>query len=122
MTAIHNAAGTRPPLFVPQVAFELLVKHQIRRLKEPAMRCVDLVYNELMRIAACCESDELARFTVLRNAVLNVVHELLAKTLAPTHTCVCPYSRFFVLFLFFCFSFGLVWFGLVCIVNPAAKC
>lgn len=35
MTAIHNAAGTRPPLFVPQAAFEVLVKRQIKRLEEP---------------------------------------------------------------------------------------
>lgn len=53
-----------------------------------AMQCVDLVYNELVRIAACCETDELARFATLSEEVLGVVHALLRKTLAPTHTCV----------------------------------
>lgn len=88
VTAIHNAGGTRPPLFVPQGAFELLVKAQIRRLEEPAMHCVDLVYDELVHIAADCESPELRRFHALREAVLEVVHGLLRKTLTPTHTMV----------------------------------
>ena len=40
LTAIRNATGPRPALFVPEVSFELLVKRQIRRLEEPSMRCI----------------------------------------------------------------------------------
>jgi dynamin 1-like protein len=39
---------------VPDITFELLVKRQIRRLEEPSLCCVDLVYEELLRIVQHC--------------------------------------------------------------------
>lgn len=54
LTAIRNATGPRPSLFVPEVSFELLVKRQIRRLEEPSLNCVDLVYEELLRVIQHC--------------------------------------------------------------------
>ena len=53
-TAIRNATGPRPALFVPEVSFELLVKRQIRRLEKPSLSCVDLVYEELLRVVQHC--------------------------------------------------------------------
>ena len=35
-TAIRNATGTRRSLFVPEMAFEVLVKQQIGLLEEPS--------------------------------------------------------------------------------------
>lgn len=49
-TAIRNSTGPRPSLFVPEVAFDLLVKPQIKLLEAPGLRCVELVYEELMKI------------------------------------------------------------------------
>lgn len=49
-TAIRNSTGPRPSLFVPEVAFDLLVKPQIKLLEAPSLRCVELVYEELMRL------------------------------------------------------------------------
>lgn len=54
LTAIRNATGPRPALFIPEVSFELLVKRQIRRLEEPCLNCVELVYEELLRIVQHC--------------------------------------------------------------------
>jgi len=54
LTAIRNATGPRPALFVPEVAFELLVKRQIRRLEDPSLRCVELVHEEMQRIIQHC--------------------------------------------------------------------
>ncbi|XP_026680641.1 dynamin-1-like protein [Diaphorina citri] len=54
LTAIRNATGPRPALFVPEVSFELLVKRQIRRLEEPSQRCVELVHEEMQRIIQHC--------------------------------------------------------------------
>ena len=34
-TAIANANGTRPSLFVPEISFDVLVRKQIRRLEQP---------------------------------------------------------------------------------------
>jgi dynamin 1-like protein len=55
-TAIRNSAGPRPSLFVPEVAFDLLVKPQIKLLESPSSRCVELVYEELVKICHNCTS------------------------------------------------------------------
>lgn len=34
-------------MFTPDIAFEVIVKKQIGKLKEPSLKCVDLVINEL---------------------------------------------------------------------------
>ena len=39
---------------MPEVSFELLVKRQIKRLEEPALRCVELVHEEMQRIIQHC--------------------------------------------------------------------
>ena len=36
-TAIANANGTRPSLFVPEISFDLLVRRQIARLEQPGI-------------------------------------------------------------------------------------
>jgi dynamin 1-like protein len=53
-TAIRNSMGPRPSLFVPEVAFDLLVKPQIKLLEAPSSRCVELVYEELVKICHSC--------------------------------------------------------------------
>jgi dynamin 1-like protein len=55
-TAIRNSSGPRPSLFVPEVAFDLLVKPQIKLLESPSSRCVELVYEELVKICHNCTS------------------------------------------------------------------
>ena len=58
--AMRNAAGPKPQLFVPEMAFERMVKRQIQKLEEPAMQCVSMVYEELKQLAA--QSGNLQRF------------------------------------------------------------
>jgi dynamin 1-like protein len=55
-TAIRNSTGPRPSLFVPEMAFDLLVKPQIKLLEAPSLRCVELVYEELVKICHNCTS------------------------------------------------------------------
>ena len=55
-TAIRNSTGPRPSLFVPEIAFDLLVKPQIKLLEPPSLRCVELVYEELVKICHNCTS------------------------------------------------------------------
>lgn len=57
LTAIRNATGPRPALFVPEVSFELLVKRQIRRIEEPSLRCVELIHEEMQRIIQHCGTE-----------------------------------------------------------------
>lgn len=42
--------GIRIGLFTPQLAFEAIVKSKINRLREPSLKCVDLVMDELSKI------------------------------------------------------------------------
>ena len=87
-TAIRNSTGPRPSLFVPELAFDLLVKPQIRLLETPANRCVELVYEELIKICHTCGSNELARFPRLQAKLIEVVSDLLREKLGPTSTYV----------------------------------
>jgi len=53
--AIRNAKGPRTALFIPEVAFEMLVKRQVKQLEDPSIHCVDQVYEELKTIVEHCE-------------------------------------------------------------------
>lgn len=48
------------------------------------LQCIDLVFDELQRLAAQCEAPELTRFSHLRDRVLDTVALLLRRCLAPT--------------------------------------
>ena len=82
-TAIRNSTGPRPSLFVPELAFDLLVKPQIKMLEVPSQRCVELVYEELIKICHTCGSTELSRFPRLQAKLIEVVSDLLRERLGP---------------------------------------
>ncbi|XP_076750864.1 dynamin related protein 1 isoform X1 [Xylocopa sonorina] len=91
LTAIRNATGPRPALFIPEVSFELLVKRQIRRLEEPSLRCVELVHEEMQRIIQHCGTEvqqEMLRFPKLHERIVDVVTHLLRRRLPPTNQMV----------------------------------
>lgn len=87
-TAIRNSTGPRPSLFVPELAFDLLVKPQIKLLEPPSQRCVELVYEELIKICHTCGSQELLRFPRLQGKLIEVVSDLLRERLGPCSTYV----------------------------------
>lgn len=82
-TAIRNSTGPRPSLFVPEMAFDLLVKPQIKLLEVPSQRCVELVYEELIKICHTCGNTELSRFPRLQAKLIEVVSDLLRERLGP---------------------------------------
>lgn len=91
LTAIRNATGPRPALFVPEVSFELLVKRQIRRLEEPSLRCVELVHEEMQRIIQHCGTEvqqEMLRFPKLHEKIVDTVTLLLRRRLPTTNSMV----------------------------------
>lgn len=87
-TTITNANGTRRALFVPEISFDILVRRQIARLEQPGGQCVDLVYEELQRIAAQSEPKELTRFPVLKERMVEVVSQMLKRCMSPTQMMV----------------------------------
>ncbi|KAL0145921.1 Dynamin central region-domain-containing protein [Mucor lusitanicus] len=87
-TAIRNSTGPRPSLFVPELAFDLLVRPQIKLLEAPSLRCVELVYEELMKVCHSSDTKELLRYPRLHQRLVEVVSELLRERLSPTSTYV----------------------------------
>ncbi|XP_063711155.1 dynamin-1-like protein [Symsagittifera roscoffensis] len=88
LTAVRNATGPRPALFVPEVSFELLVKKQITRLEDPCLRCVELVHEEMQRIIQQCGTSEMIRFPRLHEKIVDVVTLLLRRRLPVTNEMV----------------------------------
>lgn len=82
--AIRNATGTRASIFIPEQAFEILVKKQIQRMRDPSLQCINLVYDELQRIVSQVENVELERYGVLRERLIEVVNDLLRQCKEPT--------------------------------------
>lgn len=86
--AIRNSSGPRPSLFVPELAFDLLVKPQVKLLENPARRCVELVYEELMKIVhSICSAGsnlEMSRYPKLQAKLMETVSDLLRERLGPT--------------------------------------
>jgi dynamin 1-like protein len=82
-TAIANANGTRPALFVPEISFDLLVRRQIARLEQPGLQCLDMVVEEMQKMIHQSESVELNRFPELRDRAMEVVTQLLRACVAP---------------------------------------
>jgi len=64
--------------------FELLVKHEIEKLREPALYCAELVRNEPVRIVAQMDHKDMNRFSVLKEKVVDVAQTVLRQKLAPT--------------------------------------
>ncbi|KAM9313069.1 dynamin-2 [Gastrophryne carolinensis] len=63
--AIKNIHGVRTGLFTPDLAFEAIVKKQVVKLKEPCLKCVDLVIQELVNTVRQCTT-KLASYPRLR--------------------------------------------------------
>ncbi|KAF0465235.1 Dynamin central region-domain-containing protein [Gigaspora margarita] len=87
-TAIRNSTGPRPSLFVPEIAFDLLVKPQVLLLEQPSLRCVELVHEELTKICHSCGNQELGRYPRLHAKLIEVVADLLRERLSPTSSYV----------------------------------
>jgi dynamin 1-like protein len=49
-TILYNSSGSSPALFVATTAFEVIIKQQIKRLEDPSIKCINMVYDELVRI------------------------------------------------------------------------
>ncbi|XP_039745193.1 dynamin isoform X4 [Pararge aegeria] len=70
--AIRNIHGIRVGLFTPDMAFEAIVKKQIGRLKEPSLKCVDLVVQELSNVVRVC-TERMSRYPRLREETERII-------------------------------------------------
>ena len=84
-TAIKNSNGLRPALFIPEQAFEVLVKQQISRLSYPSLYCVKKVHEELKKIVDFININEISRYNKLETKIKIVMNNVLDKLLEPTN-------------------------------------
>uniref|UniRef100_A0AAY4BYZ4 Dynamin-2 n=1 Tax=Denticeps clupeoides TaxID=299321 RepID=A0AAY4BYZ4_9TELE len=70
--AIKNIHGVRTGLFTPDLAFEAIVKKQIIKLKEPCVKCIDLVIQELINTVRQC-TNKLNSYPRLREETERIV-------------------------------------------------
>ncbi|RUS30935.1 Dynamin central region-domain-containing protein [Jimgerdemannia flammicorona] len=88
-TILYNSSGSSPALFVATTAFEVIIKQQIKRLEEPSLKCVNMVYDELARILAGLLTKQFfKRFPTLKDKFYQVVIAFFKKALAPTNKLV----------------------------------
>ncbi|KAF9381475.1 vacuolar protein sorting-associated protein 1 [Podila verticillata] len=88
-TILYNSSGSSPALFVGTTAFEVIIKQQIKRLEDPSLRCVNIVFDELVRILTQLLSKQLfKRFPQLKDRFYQVVINFFRKQLNPTNKLV----------------------------------
>ncbi|KAL1302932.1 hypothetical protein AAFC00_003253 [Neodothiora populina] len=88
-TILYNSSGSSPALFVGTTAFELIVKQQIKRLEDPSLKCVSLVYDELVRILSQLLNKPLfRRYPSLKEKLYQVVIGFFKKVMDPTNKLV----------------------------------
>lgn len=84
LTAMQNASGIYPTIFVPEVAFELLVKKQIEEFRNPSMYCITLVLEEMREIVQSSlvnESLRLERYTNLKTELDDTMTKILENNI-----------------------------------------
>lgn len=86
-TILYNSSGSSPALFVGTAAFEVLVKQQIKRLEEPSLKCVTMIYDELVRIlnkllqkAVFYNNLDIQTFPGIKGKILLCRHQLFQKS------------------------------------------
>ena len=88
-TILYNSSGSSPALFVGTTAFELIVKQQIKRLEEPSLRCISLIYDELVRILGQLLTKAMfRRYPQLKEKFHMVVIAFFKKAMDPTNKLV----------------------------------
>jgi replication fork clamp-binding protein CrfC len=86
---LYNSSGLSLGLFIGTTAFENIVKKEIRRLEDPSLKCVSLVYDELVRILAqLLGKPVFRRYPQLKEKIHAVVISFFKKTMEPTNKLV----------------------------------
>ncbi|KAA8585218.1 hypothetical protein FQN60_003912, partial [Etheostoma spectabile] len=84
-------------LFTPDLAFEAIVKKQILKLKEPSLKCVDLVVSELTALVMKC-AIKLNSYPRLREETERIVTTYVREREGKTKDQICHPGREAVVF------------------------
>ncbi|KAL7718073.1 Dynamin [Entamoeba marina] len=88
LTAIKNASGTRPCLYVPQSAFEMLISKQVRHFEFSCHNCVDTVYTEMKSIVVKTAKENVEKYDRYREAIIQASTEIMNEYMTQTHKMV----------------------------------
>lgn len=66
------SAWCRTGLFTPDMAFEAIVKKQIIKLKEPSLKCVDLVVSELAMVIKKCSEKVMGLYSFFHFSAISL--------------------------------------------------
>ncbi len=76
-TTVANANALHFCSLIPDAAFEQLIKRQIGRLLDPALKCLGLVYDELLKILKEPKVQQFRSFPMLGNRIISIMHDFL---------------------------------------------
>ncbi|XP_056011109.1 dynamin-1-like isoform X8 [Ostrea edulis] len=76
--AIRNIRAIRTGLFTPDMAFEAIVKEYVKKLKQPSLKAVDMVVNELTNVVHKC-TDKMSRYPRLRDETESIVNNRIRE-------------------------------------------
>uniref|UniRef100_A0A4W3GIL0 Dynamin stalk domain-containing protein n=1 Tax=Callorhinchus milii TaxID=7868 RepID=A0A4W3GIL0_CALMI len=80
--SLSLCGGGRTGLFTPDMAFEAIVKKQVVKLKEPCLKCVDMVIQELINTVRQCTLKVLLSVTLsvtLCVCLINTIRQCTLK-------------------------------------------
>lgn len=93
-TILYNSSGSTPSLFVATQGFEVIVKQQIARFEDPSIRCITLVYEELVRVLGhVLVQQEYRRYPRLRDQINQECVQYLQELLVPAKKLVTDMIR-----------------------------
>ena len=81
---MRNQAGITVPIYASHQAFESLVRRHIEHLRAASLKTVSLVANEILNIHAQVTFPELEKYPQAKDAIRNVVEELVNSCVQPT--------------------------------------
>lgn len=88
-TTVANASALRFCSLIPDAAFEKLIKQQIRKLQDSSLKCLDLVYEEIMKILKSPTVPQLRSFSLLGNRIISITEGFLNDCLDSTREHIC---------------------------------
>jgi len=83
-TALQNCTGPRQSVFLPELAFEVLVKPQIRNFSYPCRSVVTDVAREMEAVALNISTTELQKYPNLKRSVQDITLNLLKERIPIT--------------------------------------
>ena len=85
---INNSGGLKGGLFIPDEAFQVVIRQGIKQLKAPSIICLQNVYDELLNQAMSIETESMGRYNVLRETIRRQTRNIISSRKEQTEALV----------------------------------